>query len=194
MLFNAMMVRAILEDRKTQTRRICKIDPLDGFDNPNCAENLALCPYGVAGDRLWVREAWARESDLIAYDKGGNPIFYRADHPTGLFHDSMEPMHWRPSIHMPRWASRITLEITKVRVERLQDISEEDAIAEGVGHNFVMNGGWPDYQHIDKSGHCTLTQDSAKMSYATLWDSINGKGAWDANPWVWVIEFKREKA
>jgi len=99
---------------------------------------------------------------------------------------------WIPSIHMFRWASRITLEVVSVRVERLQEISEEDAKAEGVGHGFQLNGGWPDYQHI-KGGVCELTQDTARMSFATLWDSINGKKhPWESNPWVWVVEFRKE--
>jgi hypothetical protein len=91
---------------------------------------------------------------------------------------------------MPRWASRINLEITDARVERLNDITEEDCIAEGVGHGFQMNAGYPDYQHI-KNGACELTQDTAYASFWSLWDSINGKKhPWSSNPWVWVVVFK----
>lgn len=92
---------------------------------------------------------------------------------------------------MPRSSSRIILKVTGVRVERLQEITEEDAIAEGVGHGFRMNAGWPDYQHIQPNGICELTQDTASMSFASLWESIHGPGAWERDPWLWVIQFDR---
>jgi hypothetical protein len=134
------------------------------------------CPYGVAGDRLWVREAWKPDNK---FKGGGIPrlgitfgegVQWRAANP-----DQTGP--WKPSIHMPRWASRITLEITKVRVERLQDISEEDAKAEGVDYQECGRIGMPKRSHI--------------AGYASLWDSLHGKGAWELNPFVWVIDFCR---
>ena len=140
-IFSGPMIRAILEGRKTQTRRIVK---------PNCLSKLS--PYGRTGDRLWVRETWGHNPEGPGY-------VYRSD---GDFDMKFHGDRWRPSIHMPRWASRITLEVTGVRVERLQDINEEDALAEGVEHAF-----------------------------RSLWESINGPGSWDANPWVWVVEFRR---
>lgn len=218
-LFNAEMVRATLRevDPKTQTRRIVKL-PAYAADATKVTwgciggkgfgfifggrsldlynDTLIQCPYGVAGDRLWVRETWQelfdpQEKRSNCFEQTvpvtGHHVLYRAT----MRKPRQAMWNWRPSIHMPRWASRITLKITKVRVERVQEISEDDAEAEGIGAGFVMNGGWPDYQNIDKHGHCALTQDSARMSFATLWDSINGKGLWDANPWVWVIEFER---
>jgi hypothetical protein len=179
-LFTTPMVQSILDGRKTQTRRVMKIQP-DGrgtrctnvyFEDWHGRE--LKCPYGKIGDVLWVRETWSKtDSGHIIYratNKGFNPI-------------------WKPSIFMPKEACRIRLEITNIRVERLQDISEEDAIAEGIGAGFQMNAGWPDYQHI-KNGVCSLTQDTAEMSYASLWESINGNGSWSKNPWVWVIEFR----
>lgn len=174
-LFSGPMVRAILNGTKTQTRRIVKPQPvhIDGLGtvmNPSVITGNS-CKHGKPGDTLWVRETWAHRALRVSGPEGyGCPVF-RADDvdrrlPSGPYN---RVDRWRPSIHMPRWASRITLQITAVRVERLQDISEEDAIAEGV-------------------------EFGAKESYRTLWDSINGAGAWDANPWVWVIEFKRVKA
>lgn len=196
-IMSAPMVRAILEDRKTQTRRIVKFDPLDPFDNPNCQENLARCPYGVAGDRLWVREThylWGRwikngktktGKQAWRFKRSGRAVIF--DHnDTDEFSKGRETRHngWvkRPSIHMPRWASRITLEITKVRVERLQDISDEDAIAEGIGKD---DGAWRSYSRA--LARCV----SPITSYRTLWDSLHGKGAWERNPWVWVLELRK---
>lgn len=91
---------------------------------------------------------------------------------------------------MPKAAARLYLKVISCVAEKLQDITEDSAIAEGVGCGFQMNAGWPDYEHINKSGICTLTQDTARMSYASLWDKINGPGSWDLNPWVWVIKFE----
>jgi hypothetical protein len=197
------MVRALLADTKTQTRRIAKL-LLPGDKNYIFAGSIeewiskraAQCPYGQAGDRLWVREtcqAWE-------YESGGDAVRYVAD---GAFknieatQDAME--RWLdlnnyagkkhvivPSIHMPRWASRIALEITGVRVERLHDISEKDAIAEGAYQDAGMNGMWTYDGDTYTSG-----RDGAKRAYSLLWESINGPGSWNANPWVWVIEFKR---
>jgi hypothetical protein len=162
-LFNAPMVRAILNGSKTQTRRVAipkrSIEPMTDE-----------CPYGQRGDRLWVREAWT--VNLTGDPKHGGPgtvPIYRAEHPHAAD-------RWRPSIHMPRWASRITLEITAVRVERLRNISEADARAEGVTRPVPMLDDDPS-TYVD--------------AFGDLWASINGPGSWDANPWVWVIEFRR---
>lgn len=176
-LFSAPMVRAILEGRKTQTRRIVKHQPLPwvGPDPPGWPPP---CPYGQLGDRLWVRETWAQPTSL---DPG--PTFYRADYPSCVprqFENvpPAEAVRWRPSIHMPRWASRITLDVTGVRIERLQDISEADAMAEGVVET---------HAHLRDLGPCM----EWCYAFEDLWTRINGAGSWNANPWVWVIEFKR---
>lgn len=212
-LFSAPMVRAILDGRKTQTRRTVKIQhPLDlpnyyatgrtlcelenqpgafmefrhtsqdevGFTGSPAAF-LLRCPYGQTGDRLWVRETFRlfdATDECGCYEcpcgcpPTGTPI-YRADCDYG-------ESKWRPSIYMPRWASRILLEITDVRVERLQDISEEDAASEGAPCE------------IGRLEATILgTQASYRKGFIRLWESINGEGSWIENPWVWVIEFKR---
>lgn len=200
MIFNSEMVRAILDGRKTQTRRIIKgctvgRDPISKFiqigkkfigcypeDVPELIREC--CPYGVPGDRIWVRETWA-EAGASASDLK----LYRANYPAHVptHYENVplaEDVRWTPSIHMPRWASRITLEITGVRVEQLKSISEEEARSEGVAR--LREGFWKHYQP-----GWTQHQLSARGSFATLWDSIYGSGEWDRNPWVWVIEFKR---
>lgn len=203
LLFTPPMVREVLDGTKTQTRRLVKGMALEwlstpvGFDKEFLAlpEN-SLSPYGYAGDRLWVRET-CRAEEL---PDGGDGVRYLADdhflpiQPTeGAADQWIELYHYRggsgggmygltvPSIHMPRWASRITLEITGVRVERLQDISEADCIAEGCagGHGAI-----PGYDYAA----------TPIEHYHWLWNSINGRGSWEQNPWVWVIEFKREAA
>jgi len=190
-LFGAPMVRAILAGTKTQTRRVVKQKHLpfiarllDGLLDGRW--NQRPLPYGQTGDRLWVREAWARynitqDSCDIAYrascdkdDSGERDGYWtegRRKEPLIVF---VPDVKWRPSIHMPRWASRITLEITAIRVERLQDISEQDAEAEGVKNSLHLQGG-----------------RFARDNFAHLWWSLHGDGSWEANPWVWVIEFKR---
>lgn len=181
MIFNAEMVRAVLDGRKTQTRRIIQERHLYGggrepgnwpvhMPEGEEGEKARLwaannSPFGAVGDRLWVRETWARYN----IDQNSHDMAYRATTPD----DWPKEGRWRPSIHMPRWASRITLEITGVRVERLQDISDIDAIAEGCSTADMRSG------------------DSARDVYARLWSSIYGADSWQANPWVWVIEFKR---
>ena len=182
-LFSAPMVRAILDGHKTQTRRVVKGVALawltpHGFGKEFVAlpENQ-FCPYGYPGDRIWVRETHAPQPDcwgawdnwMLLDKKGPKPIIHYAA-------DGGDPWidRWRPSIHMPRWASRITLEVTGVRIERLNDISEEDANAEGVQHSLHLQGG-----------------RYASENYAHLWWQINGDGAWELNPWVWVVEFRR---
>jgi len=199
-LFSAPMVRAILARTKTQTRRVaiksstpglvvpCDFDAAEAkleLENTyNGIRYWKVCPYGNNGDRLWVREAfdflpsggldepqaceivyWATGShEPRSAPSGYNPMIYG--------HEKV-----RPSIHMPRWASRITLEVTGVRVERLQDISEADAMAEGVHYSLLEK--------------IQAGQDRwARHAYKKLWESIHGPGSWDLNPWVWVVEFK----
>lgn len=193
-LFSGPMVRAILAGRKTQTRRVVKPEParqngreagdvyVSAHGDYPITVNVAVpggyrpvplrCPYGAPGNRLWVREAFAlRSYDCPVHDHGGDypagkcdcedkrRVCYRVD--AGAEHAAP----WRPSIHMPRWASRITLEVTAVRVERLADITEEDARAEGV---------------------------EGRGAFVALWDSLNGKRApFASSPWVWVVSFRR---
>ena len=178
--FSAPMVRALLAGTKTQTRRIVKARDLEWMDvhqGLREPDNAERCPYGQpGGDRLYVRETWAAPHAydhlpprLIPQDAR---IHYAATEDRG-------GLLWRPSIHMPRWASRITLEVTGVRVERLQDISEVDALAEGVTDEGSLV---TDLNGKDRGG--TIA------AYATLWEVINGVGSWDDNPWVWVLQFK----
>lgn len=214
-LFSAPMVRAILEGRKTVTRRAMKSQPDDDatitVESYNVAvtnrqgyqeagpeifgawwrdgENGCKCPYGKPGDRLWVRETFA--CGLCT----AQPYAYRATHsPADLEAGWHDPIKWKPSIHMPRTACRILLEITDVRVERLQDISEKQALAEGiVGVAFRPDDGWPictGYMVGPDDGKTGL-QITAAKAFAGLWDSVGG--AWNANPWVWVVEFKQVK-
>ena len=196
---SAPMVRAVLDGSKTQTRRIVKPQPVPwcAMDDEQtlpfiehgkvkCLAEFGalevLCPYGVVGDRLWVRETWAAytglsidgECDEITctpsemQERCGTS---RAD--VVYFADSKSaPDRWRPSIHMPRWASRITLEITDVRVERLNDISKEDARAEGVVP-LVMDCG------------------SFLPRFEGVWGHVYGPDSWASNPWVWALTFKR---
>lgn len=190
-LFSAPMVRAILEGRKTQTRRIAK--EFDGKDVDAIIRrfpNQQGCPYGQPGDRLWVRETvWIprprTRHDMLEVADTWPKCIYSAD-TDAIEIEWMKEHRWkqRPSIHMPRWASRITLEVTRVRVERLKDISAEDAIAEGVN---------PSYRHIapDCIAAAELQCKAARDAFRDLWESINGAGSWSANPWVWVVEFKR---
>lgn len=208
-LFSAPMVRAILDGRKTQTRRALSTQPLDVLPmegdahgkswvglttrDPAPRGTVFRCKFGVREDRLWVRETWAQPSTL---DPG--PTFYRADYPACVpagFENvpPAEAITWKPSIHMPRALSRILLEVTGVRVERLQDISEADAIAEGCID--AMSAATvaarrnplsvPDVVGVDGKVH-----SNAVAAYRALWEQINGAGSWDANPWVWVIEFR----
>ena len=188
-LFSTEMVRAILDGRKSQTRRIIKKQPVDilPMNVPN--EWVALltrepahgevwkCRYGIPGDRLWVRETWFP----IPKSEGGGAIYKVTNS------DSYKPsLKWKPSIFMPRWASRITLEIVNIRVERVQDISEDDCDAE------MFGGDIPDVVMPNFGFHGGM---SMQECYARYWDFINAKRGygWDVNPYVWVIEFKRVK-
>lgn len=178
-IFNGEMVRAILDGRKTQTRRVIKPQPPEwassidsstpkmgfvkfhgGSYNQQKEYGIPTCPYGKPGDRLWVREAVSRVR------RPSGEWMYRADYPV----DIASAYKWNPSIHMRRDQSRITLEITDVRVERVQDISADDAKAEGI--------------------HILRQRD---YGFKRVWDSINAKRGygWDKNPWVWVVEFRR---
>ncbi len=189
-LFSATMVRAILSGQKTVTRReVKKTAALDclaaGFEPAFLAlpGNADLCPYGKVGDQLWVREAWQADAQVNEVAprelSHGEPIRYPADGASRQTGCSMiTPGKTRPSIHMPRWVSRLLLEITAVRVERLQDISKEQALAEG-----VMNC----EQDIDPDGN---GYEPLEL-FGGLWTMINGDGSWQSNPWVWVVEFKR---
>lgn len=185
-LFNAPMVRAVLNDTKTMTRRIAKLTDAAHVKEPRGhrrwhpadPEARLACPYGQPGDRLWVREAWLKTNP---FTEGGLHTYgYRASD-EAEFPDSI----WKPSIHMPRVASRITLEIVSVRVERLQDISEADARAEGVAR--LGSGRY----HCGEDKEGEITSKSAVTAYAWLWNSINGPDSWAANPWVWVVQFRK---
>lgn len=180
-LFNGPMVRAILEGRKTQTRRLFNAPPWDyEIDDGQCwVEDIYgdwhfWCPFGQPGDRLWVRETF---SPAYTFSEEGSFRWahYRATLEKGIGYTP----RWRPSIHMPRWASRITLEITGVRLERLQSISETDAVAESCRPG-----------RMDELSSSSIYRN-ARENFFTLWDDIYGQGAWTVNPWVWAIEFKR---
>lgn len=208
-LFSAPMVRAVLDGRKTQTRRVVQRTALDwlkpdGFTPEYvAARENGLSPYGYAGDRLWVKEtfvAYGRWETRFSEKKGRDEWhFVDMTLETGREYrfggdlrnarrDSIRPTWWRrPSIFMPRVASRITLEVTGVRIERLNSISEADAIAEGIESGF-------DGYHVDGGQH--FHAGAARMSYASLWDSLNAERGfgWDMNPWVWVVSSHRTNA
>lgn len=201
-LFSGPMVRAILSGQKTVTRRIVKPQYLDGpwsvrqTESPRHERHshdwwlptgsqpyaaLPPCPYGQIGDRLWVREAWAQIN--VAQAPGESWVVYReCDNRT----DYGGP--WKPSIHMRRRDSRILLEVTDVRVERLQDISDEQAEAEGI-EGCIPSCPGPYDEHGNPE--CDCMNLTCKQSFQALWESINGRKSWDADPWVWVVEFKR---
>lgn len=236
-LFSAPMVRAILAGTKTQTRRVVKT-----FDHGRPLVNLVgatavfgcspgippeevRCPYGVPGDRLWVRETWycdhafERDYELTANSGRVGPrvdpdkaaceaewrkqLYYRADGEAGEQFEQLEGNGriWKPAIHLPRWASRITLEVTEVRVQRLQEISEEDAKAEGVAP--IGDVGCPCEGDDDDPGphlpacawsHIDIDPEAEpyRAAFAVLWDAINGdRASWASNPWVWAISFRR---
>lgn len=227
-LFSGPMVRAILSGTKTQTRRIVKPQPNDAWSrNPTVAEKRGVlcwadrnaegttlsisdlkCPYGKPGDCLWVRENFWQSgfpANAAHPESGCNDPVWVWEQEVA-FDLNRTPIGWRkrPSIHMPRWASRITLEVVSVRVERLQDISEADAIAEGVWDG---NPVWPPnkdlcpvchgqrvYEGGSMSGaierDCTFCDTNVKR-YKALWQHINGGDSWEANPWVWVVEFRK---
>ena len=198
MIFNGEMVRALLDGRKTQTRRPIKWKQTrfteigereDGSkwpwseDAEHACDFWHPCPFGAVGDRIWVRETFCPVDDTQYggekwVDYRATPR-YEASHPAGwdCAPNDAEALKWHPSIHMPRWASRILLKITDVRVERLNSISDADAKAEGCCYG--RGGGVPDFA-VTPADH-----------FPTLWASIYGDESWKANPWVWVISFKR---
>jgi len=184
-LFSGEMVRALLAGQKTQTRRIVKPQPEEyyvaghgvgrsGYPSEwskdfweNCRTEYewrtkAVCKYGRIGDLLWVREAFRYD------DFNPSQVIYRADVPCDIVKDTKGIINYKPSIHMPRKCSRLTLKITNIRVERVQYITEQDAIAEGIKE---LQGG-------------------ATIEYRLLWEKINGKGSWEQNPWVWCLSFQ----
>lgn len=197
------MIRAILDGSKTQTRRVMKPQPTGQLYSVNGGPEWTYpdprdpdvpdwgrvrhCPYGAIGDRLWVRETW-HSLPLEAFERAfsaGKLATISADFKTAVFYaaDAETGFPARPSIHMPRWASRITLEIVNVQVQRLQDITEEDAEAEGIT-------AWA-------AAYCSRrTEDElyARAYFELAWNSINGKRyPWSSNPWVWCITFRRIK-
>lgn len=202
MIFNGEMTRAILDGRKTQTRRPVKFPVHD--KNLGCelagnelagelsAGNYLNSAFGKPGDRIWVREAFrvhSRATDVatLVYKASERNSWTEQTHrvPVAVCNKPATPEKWTPSLHMPRWASRILLEITDVRVERLNAISEEDARAEGIIDGGCLNCGEP-----EPCG-CANPEPDATDAFAYLWQSIYGQESWNANPWVWVIEFKR---
>jgi len=188
MLFSTEMVQAILEGRKTQTRRVVKSQPRNCTEERfyNEEQPTYLCPYGQAGDVIWVRETWSHTSQLNLNPEDDNYGFvYKAD---GQDWEDFDGWNWKPSIHMPFAAARIFLRVKSVRVERLQDISERDAIAEGIERNPIANG---DGETVYKSYITGVYTCYPYVSFRTLWQSINGPESWVANPWVWVVEFER---
>lgn len=199
-IFSSEMVKAILDGRKTQTRRIikgvaslqfeineypsgCRIETDGDFWWASYSHRIGLsCPYGVVGDRLWVRETWATDS-VVDDEPPRNltddfPVWWKAngDSRTNRHQVCAVAGKWRSPYHMPKWAARIWLEITNIRVERVQEISEEDALADG---------GW-EYKSCP-------AHKAPILSFHILWDSLNAKRgySWEKNPWVWVIDFRK---
>jgi hypothetical protein len=207
-LFSGAMVRALLDGSKTQTQRVVKPQPevsaqgslmgewlrkpLDGLILPKLQDITIHCPYGMPGDRLYVRETWQHSNHPFGPYEPDCDVFYRADYLDDPLGADLERSadgirrQWRPSIHMPRAASRITLEVAGVRVERLQGVSEADAIAEGI-YLFPGEGGGYKVERGEQE------YDTAREDYRNLWDSLNAERGygWDANPYVWVVEFKK---
>lgn len=211
-LFSAPMVRALLDGSKTQTRRIMKPQPVPIPGEPgkhwwssNAAQSMLrvedgfqthpgifddACPHGRPGDRIWVRETWRSTGDggradyMAPRDMQPHQVWYDAD---GAALESECTGKTRTSIHMPRWASRILLEVTGVRVERLQDISDADIEAEGIDMEALL-AAQDSYDIIAKDGNAT-GRPTLHSAWRNLWESTGGD--WDANPWLWVIEFKR---
>ena len=203
LLCQTALVQALLEDRKTQTRRTRGLDEVNEIpvawtyqatlesncqkhvfgrlnkENKVCYRESIKSPYGKPGDLLWVREAWNKY-----YDEDGEYIAYKAD-------DHCNDFKWKPSIHMPKAACRIWLMVDEIRVERLQDISEGDAVAEGVDVTpKLYSDGNAYFDYSGKIGAQGFNFNTAKESFKTLWESINGVESWNQNPWVWVVKFR----
>ncbi|HHE5265713.1 TPA: hypothetical protein ACPEYG_001822 [Klebsiella pneumoniae] len=222
MIFNAEMVRALLSGRKTQTRRPIKWKQTrfteigereDGSkwpwseDAEHACDFWHPCPFGAVGDRIWVREAFrvhSRATDVatLVYKASERNSWTEQTHrvPVAVCNKPATPEKWTPSLHMPRWASRILLEITDVRVERLNATSEEDAQREGVhtevwdqtvvARNYAARDEFFQFWSEDMPHYVEMNQ-LYRSSFRSLWESIYGAENWLANPWVWVIEFKR---
>lgn len=196
-LFSAPMVRAILNGTKTQTRRVVKDRHIDAAP-PACFFQWLRerCTYGQPGDRLWVKETTIKVEDhgyagpcYVESEEGRAVLEYGlSPAPDDVTEVDPQDIRKRPAIHMPRTMSRILLEVTAVRVERLQDISEADAVAEGI----ARDGDGYERFHVDPDAPLgqSFTRNPV-LAYRGLWEKINGVGTWDANPLVWVIEFKR---
>lgn len=200
-LFSTPMVQAILKGRKTKTRRIVKskhesglfeicrnkdgeiteVTSLDWDERPKNDTTNDIKPLGKVGDVLWVRETW-NDGWKFFGDKSSK-YNYKADSPD-------LKVKWKPCIHMPKKACRSFLEVTNIGIERLQDISEEDAVSEGVLTNGSVKDEWYNYLLASRNEFDNFPCFSAKESFSTLWELINGKGSWDENAYVWVIEFK----
>lgn len=208
MIFNAEMVRALLDGSKTQTRRIMKNQPAELPSSPvsitridtgfqwyanDGVSSVFTCPFGQPGDRIWVREAFrvmgcATDVARLVYKASERNSFTESTRTVPVASCTKQPSQkWTPSIHMPRWASRLTLEITNVGVQRLQSISQNDAAREGLvrlpaSGRYCINQG---DQYFGGASH------DAREVFSWLWSSIYGDDSWQANPWVWVIEFKQ---
>ncbi|WP_241575138.1 hypothetical protein [Rosenbergiella nectarea] len=236
-IFNGEMVRAILDGRKTQTRRIISPQPEltegsgfswkgalfgAGSDDRETNRNFAhcRCPFGKVGDRLYVRETWGVVS--YSFDDDGLMTDWIPDRPAKAIHElpygrgyyNGHAIYaadgdftwgdddgggdgrscWNPSIHMPKAASRITLEITDIRVERLNHISEQDAAAEGVGSAVWFAAKGVPENEWTSLGEFGAQKPSHINRFASLWESIYGQDSWQSNPFVWVVEFKRVEA
>lgn len=226
-LFSAPMVRAILAGAKTQTRRVVQPQPPNGCSyaingaqsaavcaavlpsgepvfvppTPRSQDHLLPCPHGAPGDTLWVRETWYDDAPGANDPK---KVEYRATHEcrnweAGCPFDGDGGGRWRPSIHMPRWASRLTLRVTSVRVERLHAITPAGIVAEGVrvpvsldGAVLVeVSGDNSPLEFLDPRAETRTMEDHLRAQWASLWSRINGRESWDANPWVWVVGFER---
>jgi len=211
-LFTGEMVRAILEDRKKQTRRVVKPQPYkDDYSKPTLKDGLwafpsevrypmiTSCPYGVFGDRLWVRETFGI-FDVDA-DEDIAICFKADDSDAKWFKDKKEDFNdlrlgkWRSPIHLPKWACRLWLEITGIRAERVQEINHKDALSEGC-YDFVVESDskyYNDHEFTVNAPNGDIHRQTALIAFRELWDSINAKRGygWESNPWVWVIEFKK---
>lgn len=207
-LFSTPMVQAILAGRKTQTRRVVKGTPLqwldiDGFTPEFVADpENHLCPYGKGGDILYVREKWfpvAITGHLVKI--GFDPNDPQQTHEITVdperidfYWRQMDKAHMIPGIHMPKEAARIFLKITDIKIERLQNISEEDANAEGAEERSHRCGGFGFYEGGGNTYECACQEWEAApiiMGFKDLWSSINGEESWNLSPWVWVVSFER---
>lgn len=197
-LFKGDMVVALLDNRKTQTRRMVRLPLIDrqltGCEIAGSEINgmlkegrFDICPHGKPGDRLWVKETWVgSQTTMMGYFKADLQYWNHATNKPSKDCGQPELCKWKSPLFMPRWASRITLQIISIHAELLNNISEEDAIAEGAMYH---DGGT-----IGHSGYRYDYRDvfsSAKWAYVHLWESINGNGSWKSNPWVWVLTFQK---